>query len=715
MRSLAFCLFALPVLAGGGPETTLVVVNAKSPVSQLIAREYAQLRDIPDNHVLALDGVPGKDVVTIDEFIAHVWTPIDAYLKKSGLEGQIDCIAYSAGFPYAVQFRKRVPGFAKLNKQQRMTIGGQASLNGATYLIQHVLEEKPFWDLAINRYYRPVSLTGRARNHYFRAQAAMRQKRFDIAAKAFQELFRTFPHDANAWYNCACCLAQLKKKKAALDALEEAAKRGFNGAAHAGKDPDLASVRSDPRFATILTLMGKATPAATPIKPIQGFSAARDFAGDRYILSVHLAHTGRYGNSVPEVLAYLRAAKAADGTHPKGTVYFLKNGNVRSTTREPQWAATAAALKARRRPSEVLNGVLPKGKADVIGVVVGSAGFKWAPSKSTLLPGSIAEHLTSFGAHFGTPGQTKISEFLRYGAAGSSGTVMEPLAIANKFPHGLLHAFYADGCSLAEAFYQSVQGPYQLMIVGDPLARPFATFPKVTVDAPAGLWSGPVKLTPRVDAGKARFEYWVDGVRRAEGASATLYTKGAREIRVVAVVDDAIETRAYQKLVKVAEKPVAPPPPLTVKQSRPKRSLPGLGLNGGWVELPADGFHQLEFRGRGRLAMTSAAGVVDVEVKGRWAQGFVTKGTDWWPLTLKWQPKGNSKLEILLGGSQPLAPAPLFSEAPPALKRAPVVDKAFEPLIDQKRDGEGVAIPAEGLVLTWKTAARGVANVVLFP
>ena len=78
-------------------------------------------------------------------------------------------------------------------------------------------------------------------------------------------------------------------------------------------------------------------------------------------------------------------------------------------------------------------------------------------------------------------GQTPLSEFLRYGAAGSSGTVTEPFAIAEKFPSPMIQVHYARGCTLAEAFYQSVHGPYQLLIVGDPLCRPWADIPQVSV------------------------------------------------------------------------------------------------------------------------------------------------------------------------------------------------------------------------------------------
>ena len=36
-----------------------------------------------------------------------------------------------------------------------------------------------------------------------------------------------------------------------------------------------------------------------------------------------------------------------------------------------------------------------------------------------------------------------------------------------------LFAYYAAGMSLAESFYLAVESPYQLLIVGDPLCRPY--------------------------------------------------------------------------------------------------------------------------------------------------------------------------------------------------------------------------------------------------
>ncbi len=64
-------------------------------------------------------------------------------------------------------------------------------------------------------------------------------------------------------------------------------------------------------------------------------------------------------------------------------------------------------------------------------------------------------------------------ELLRGGAAGTSGTVTEPYALQFKFPKPHLFAYYAAGLTLAESFYLAVDSPYQLLMVGDPLCRPY--------------------------------------------------------------------------------------------------------------------------------------------------------------------------------------------------------------------------------------------------
>jgi hypothetical protein len=60
------------------------------------------------------------------------------------------------------------------------------------------------------------------------------------------------------------------------------------------------------------------------------------------------------------------------------------------------------------------------------------------------------------------------------GAAGSYGTVTEPCNYFEKFPSPQAFFYQLRGFNVAEAYYQSVTNPYQGVVVGEPLAAPFA-------------------------------------------------------------------------------------------------------------------------------------------------------------------------------------------------------------------------------------------------
>ena len=193
-------------------------------------------------------------------------------------------------------------------------------------------------------------------------------------------------------------------------------------------------------------------------------------AGHRYMLSTMLGVTTARGTSVSTAVNNFYRNFQADGTRPEGTIYYMHNPDVRSKTRDRTFPLAASELMRLGVAAEVIDGVLPMDKPDVMGCMIGARNFDWSSTHSTILPGAICEHFTSTGAVLSEGGQqTSLAEFLQYGAAGSSGTVIEPMALAEKFPHPSLHVHYARGCTLAEAFYQSVTGPYQLLIVGDPL------------------------------------------------------------------------------------------------------------------------------------------------------------------------------------------------------------------------------------------------------
>jgi len=282
--------------------------------------------------------------------------------------------------------------------------------------------------------------------------------------------------------------------------------------------------------------------------------------GPQYLLSIMLAVTSGRGNTVDEALAYLRRSAAADGTRPDGTIYYMVNGDIRTRTRQWGYRAAIDSLQAVGVAAELRRGLVPIARKDVMGLMTGTATFDWNAGGSRIRPGAICEHLTSNGGVMRSGGnQTPLSVFLRHGAAAASGTVTEPYAIAAKFPSPFVHYHYARGCTLIEAFYQSVPGPYQLLIVGDPLCRPWAVVPAVTLE---GLRdnqeaAGDLKLTAGVAADPAvtvgGYEIFLDGRRIGtcgpEGRfrlGAGSVDEGYHELRVVAVAGGDLETRGVR-------------------------------------------------------------------------------------------------------------------------------------------------------------------------
>jgi len=68
------------------------------------------------------------------------------------------------------------------------------------------------------------------------------------------------PEDAGVAYNVACLYALEGVNDKALDALEQALRAGFGDRDWISHDPDLASLRDDPRFQSLVEHVG--TPAS---------------------------------------------------------------------------------------------------------------------------------------------------------------------------------------------------------------------------------------------------------------------------------------------------------------------------------------------------------------------------------------------------------------------------------------------------------------------
>ncbi len=291
--------------------------------------------------------------------------------------------------------------------------------------------------------------------------------------------------------------------------------------------------------------------------------------GLSYMISSMLGVTDVRGNTVPEIVNCLRRSRQADGTKPPGTVYFMKHKGPRSAPRHKGFANAAASLRTRGVAAQVVDGVFPSNRPAIAGLTCGVAHVSLGTSGCRFVPGAFCDNFTSFGGMFGkylppinvktgkkNKYQLTVADFVRHGGTGASGTVFEPYANAQKFPHPSVHVHYASGCSLGESFYQSVSGPYQQLLVGDPLCQPWSSVPKVEARElrEGTMLSGQAEISPEAKTGKdeavSHFELFVDGqsVQRCRlgekfSLDTTSLQDGYHEVRVVATADTPIETQ----------------------------------------------------------------------------------------------------------------------------------------------------------------------------
>ena len=70
-----------------------------------------------------------------------------------------------------------------------------------------------------------------------------------------------------------------------------------------------------------------------------------------------LGITSGRGCATADVVKYLTRSVGADFTKPAGTIYYVRNQDVRSTTREPLFAGAVSALNKIDVRAEVVKGV----------------------------------------------------------------------------------------------------------------------------------------------------------------------------------------------------------------------------------------------------------------------------------------------------------------------------------------------------------------------
>jgi hypothetical protein len=565
LAGAAICLAtAAPARAVGGPESILLVVNPRSQDSLCIANHYAALRHIPRLNFFFLDWDPKQETTDVDTFREKILIPVvrEAFVPNAGHPVPGRQIDYVV---YSSDFPWGIQIDSDI-KQFKAVLEKQAQ--GKPELgkkTEDKKEEKPGSK-------RPTWMT------YVTPVASINGLTYLYQAVLSKPPnFYVLPQ--TNWYF-------------------------RNGAPEQAKEPTLG-------FSSMISYGPHGEVGAK--------------LGRHYLLSMMLGVTTGRGNKREEVVRCLQRSALADGTHPRGTVYFAQNGDIRSRVRQGGFPDAVKQLRALDVAAEIVEATVPRDKSDVQGAMLGIADFDWKASGSTILPGAICEHFTSFGGDMHTgASQTPLSEWIRYGAAATSGTVTEPYSIAQKFPAPMMHVHYARGCTAAESFYQAVQCPYQLLIVGDPLCRPWADIPEI---ACTGLTAdetvrGEIKIIPKArfssGAKAEHFEMVLDGVTiRACAAGGMLefdtdlMADGAHDLRVIAVSKGPLPARGeksipfsssnHQRKIKVTcvpEKTVALKKSLVITADSPNalsiQVLEGTRVVGtiegdhGQVEVPAE-------------------------------------------------------------------------------------------------------------------------------
>ena len=186
-------------------------------------------------------------------------------------------------------------------------------------------------------------------------------------------------------------------------------------------------------------------------------------------------------SNLAQAQAIIDCSVASDGAFPTQTVWLAKTSDLARNVRYLEFDnAIFDARVAGNFSIARINLDSPYGLTNLLGYQTGLAGFNLLPN--VFVPGAMADSLTSYGGVILAPnGQTSLLAFMNAGACGSYGTVTEPCNYLQKFPSPQDYFYQARGFSLAECYYMSLVNPYQGLIVGEPLAAPFAR-------PPVGAW-----------------------------------------------------------------------------------------------------------------------------------------------------------------------------------------------------------------------------------
>ncbi len=571
---------------GLGPENTLVVINADSKDSIAVGHHFAHLRNIPSCNIVYLDRIPKGRQCELAQFKERILEPLLEVIQQREINSQVECITYSSGFPTTVRAREHLEILKTLVDAERLDkriYNPTCSITGLTYFYTMVAADNPgYLALDANWYMRlPANdvlenpFRDPLQQEFTDALGKLKAGDSQSAVRTLSKIVSDNPAQTSVRYQLVRALVANDQPREALQQLNTCVNTGWSHRTYTTEDESLKALRSDPYADSFQQVLQKMQDYPYGQAPSRGFSnriawapnaAVNNLSGQgrRYVLSTMLAVVqpdGTNASTLEQAIQQISRSVSADGTQPEGEFFFTNTNDVRSKTRKARFPAVIQQLQDLGFKASEVRGHWPKTAPQVIGATLGRAKVDWAGSNSQFQPGALSDNLTSFGGVIpGKHNQTRLTTFLNAGAAGASGTVVEPYALQAKFPLPDLHVHYVRGCTLAESFYQSVYGPFQLLVVGDPLCRPFGRTPQFSV---VGLTDDQlvtedlsVSIQPDEESvGIAGFDIYIDGRKKvtvAANQKADIpfneLTDGYHELRCVAIDNTLIATRTSQSI-----------------------------------------------------------------------------------------------------------------------------------------------------------------------
>jgi len=168
----------------------------------------------------------------------------------------------------------------------------------------------------------------------------------------------------------------------------------------------------------------------------------------------------------------LRRSVAADCSYPTQNVYLAKTSDLIRSVRFVEFDNSVFENQVDGNYAVSRINTSSTAFTNLFGLLTGLANFS-LPTNA-FVPGGLGDTLTSFAGDILEGGQTPALAFLEAGTSGSYGTVVEPCNYTQKFPDPVDYFYQTRGFSVAESYYQSVLNPFEGLMVGEPLAAPFA-------------------------------------------------------------------------------------------------------------------------------------------------------------------------------------------------------------------------------------------------